>query len=80
MVRTTKAQRKALFNVFVRDFPGRETPFRRRTAAGLSIRVSSLPYRRFRSQVAPYFDNSGCVMVPWKGMWLGIETDGHTHS
>ncbi|QWY83490.1 hypothetical protein [Rhizobium phage RHph_X2_28B] len=21
-----------------------------------------------------------CVMVPWNGMWLGIETDGHTHS
>jgi len=22
----------------------------------------------------------GCVMVPWCGMWLGIEPDGHTHS
>ena len=21
-----------------------------------------------------------CVMVPWAGMWLGIEPDGHTHS
>ena len=21
-----------------------------------------------------------CVMVPWSGMWLGIEPDGHTHS
>lgn len=21
-----------------------------------------------------------CVMVPWQGMWLGIETDGYTHS
>ena len=21
-----------------------------------------------------------CVMVPWCGMWLGIETDGYTHS
>lgn len=20
------------------------------------------------------------VMVPWAGMWLGIETDGYTHS
>ena len=20
------------------------------------------------------------VMVPWAGMWLGIEPDGHTHS
>jgi len=22
----------------------------------------------------------GCVMVPWCGMVLGIEEDGHTHS
>ena len=22
----------------------------------------------------------GCVMLPWCGMWLGIEPDGHTHS
>lgn len=22
----------------------------------------------------------GCIMLPWCGMWLGIETDGHTHS
>ena len=22
----------------------------------------------------------GCLMVPWCGMWLGIEKDGHTHS
>ncbi len=21
-----------------------------------------------------------CLMVPWKGMWLGIEPDGYTHS
>ena len=23
---------------------------------------------------------SDCIMVQWCGMWLGIETDGHTHS
>lgn len=22
----------------------------------------------------------GCIMVPWCGMWLGIEKDGYTHS
>jgi hypothetical protein len=21
-----------------------------------------------------------CVMVPWCGMWIGIERDGYTHS
>lgn len=23
---------------------------------------------------------SDCIMVPWCGMWLGIEKDGYTHS
>lgn len=22
----------------------------------------------------------GCVLLPWQGMWLGIETDDYTHS
>ena len=36
-----------------------------------------LTYREFRRTVQQGFD---CLMVPWSGMWLGIETDGHTHS
>lgn len=31
----------------------------------------------FCQRVAPAHD---CLMLPWCGMWLGIETDGHTHS
>jgi ketosteroid isomerase-like protein len=82
MVKLTKAQRKALFAVFKRDFPSWETPFTRVTHKGQGnlVSVSSTQYRRFRATVKPYFDKSGCVMVPWKGMWLGIETDGYTHS
>lgn len=34
-------------------------------------------YRHFRHTVR---HGSGCIMVPWCGMWLGIETDGYTHS
>ena len=34
-------------------------------------------YLAFRRTVQP---GSGCVMVEWCGMWLGIETDGYTHS
>ncbi len=34
-------------------------------------------YRTFRKTVAP---GPGCIMVPWCGMWLGIEPDGYTHS
>lgn len=34
-------------------------------------------YRQFRRTVATGWN---CVMVPWCGMWLGIEQDGYTHS
>ena len=38
-----------------------------------------MSYRQFRATVqrANYDD---CLMVQWCGMWLGIETDGYTHS
>lgn len=36
-----------------------------------------LSYLEFRRTVSAGFD---CVMVRWCGMWLGIETDGYTHS
>jgi hypothetical protein len=29
---------------------------------------------------AHYSSLMGCVMVNWCGMWIGIETDGYTHS
>ena len=34
-------------------------------------------YLRFRHLVQP---GPGCVMVPYAGIWLGIEPDGYTHS
>lgn len=36
-----------------------------------------LTYREFRKTIQP---GPGCIMVPWAGMWLGIELDGYTHS
>jgi hypothetical protein len=36
-----------------------------------------LTYREFRKSVQR---GSDCVLVPWCGMWLGIESDGYTHS
>lgn len=36
-----------------------------------------LTYREFRKTVVQGFD---CLMVKWCGMWLGIESDGYTHS
>jgi len=36
-----------------------------------------MSYMQFRRTVQHGYD---CVMVQWSGMWLGIETDGYTHS
>jgi hypothetical protein len=80
MVSLTRAQRVALFRVFQRDFPSWVTPTRRDTILPgnfNTIRVSSLQWRRFRKRVHP---GPGCVMIEWRGMWLGIEPDGYTHS
>lgn len=41
------------------------------------LRLDAVTYKEFRRKVLPGF---GCVMVPFAGMWLGIEPDGHTHS
>ena len=37
-------------------------------------------YREFRRTVYPLLGGGGCAMVPWCGMQIGIELDGHTHS
>jgi hypothetical protein len=42
--------------------------------------TQDLTYRQFRKTVQPYFGGDPCVLVPWCGMWLGIEHDGYTHS
>lgn len=34
-------------------------------------------YREFRKTVLRGHD---CLMVEWRGMWLGIEANGYTHS
>jgi hypothetical protein len=37
-----------------------------------------MTYRKFRKTIQ--YGSFGCIMVQWCGMWLGIETDGYTHS
>ncbi len=81
MIRTTRAQREALFRIFQRDFPSWVTPSKReaRRTVGehITVKVPTIQYRRFRAKVSP---GPGCIMVPYAGMWLGIEPDGYTHS
>jgi len=77
MVRTTRAQREALFQILRRDFPSWITVTTRRNLHGDIVKVPSEIYRKLRARVRP---GPGCIMINWRGMWLGIEPDGYTHS
>lgn len=76
MIKTTRAQRQALFRVFNRcglDLnANRVLP--QHQYYGL---VTPMTYRQFRKRV---HGGPGCIMLQWCGMWLGIEPDGYTHS
>jgi hypothetical protein len=77
MTPLTRAQRVALFRVFQRDFPNWISPGYRDSFKGGHVKVTTIQWRRFRRRVHP---GPGCVMIEWRGMWLGIEPDGYTHS
>jgi hypothetical protein len=74
MIVTTKEQRKALKQVFDRA-PIYPTLTDEEKARGIT--AVPLTYKQFRRTVQGGWD---CIMVHWKGMWLGIEKDGYTHS
>jgi hypothetical protein len=62
----TRQQRESLYRVYSRPVDG-------------TTRTDLRGYRSFR-RLARHDELMGCVMIRWCGMWLGIETDGHTHS
>jgi len=75
----TRAQRKALKAVYDRGpLIARDTMLVS-PARGLDYPHEPLTYREFRRHIRPYFGGD-CILVPWQGMWLGIERDGYTHS
>jgi hypothetical protein len=85
MIKLTRDQRVALFKVFQRDFPSWVGPSRRikhgpAPRHDAVIPVPTTQWRRFRKSIRPTFGCDGCVMLYWRGMWLGIERDGYTHS
>jgi len=75
MVKTTRAQRHALKRLHDRM----EADYVEQIKHGVMPTVL-LSYRQFRKSAQPYFDDSGCIMVQWANMWVGIERDGYTHS
>ena len=77
----TREQRKALKRVFDRqpltlEWNGK-TNMPYNAMEGRNWEKPLMTYRQFRKLAVQSFD---CLMVPWCGMWLGIETDGYTHS
>lgn len=70
MIVLTKAQRKGIYRVFIRKYPY-INELRREDARAL--------YRKFRREAVPEICGPA-IMVPYAGMWLGIEKDGYTHS
>ncbi len=75
---TTRQQREALKHVYDRG----PVYGPNNNSDGLSHDGSVTKYQRnsyleFRRTVQYYDD---CIMIPWYGMWLGIESDGYTHS
>jgi hypothetical protein len=60
----TKKQQRKLVEIWCRPNPG----------------YQHLTYIQFRRTVqqGPFLNN--VAMVPWCGMWIGIEADGHAHT
>ena len=46
----------------------------------LRLEIPRPPYREFRRKVQGTFFMDHCIMVPVFGQWLGVETNGYTHS
>jgi len=63
-MRLTKLQQRALFNLWKQS----------------ALRRDRVSYLAFRRAVYPEWGGGGCIMVPFCGMQVGIETDGYTHS
>lgn len=73
-MKLTREQRQALHSLYLR---GPLVYSDGQTYSHTQTDEAPLTYRQFRRCIKPAWD---CIMVPWCGMWLGIETDGYTHS
>lgn len=78
---TTRAQREALFRLWRRGEETRvlvwQTPTRDNLTRELRDGRTYLQFRR-RFRWGPFGDTY--VGGPWRGMYVGVELDGHTHT
>ena len=78
----TEAQSAALERLWTRDqdtvTSNRDYEREQATQLPASYTTASWPNRD--AMLASVQHGYDCVMIQWRGMWLGIETDGYTHS
>ena len=74
LTEATPAQMDALRAVWRRELLSWRDPNQRRAG-----NERAMTYGEFQA-FAQYSSLTGCIMVPWLNMWLGIEPDGYTHS
>ena len=77
MIWLTKAQRRAVWELYMRNKDGSTSyrEFRRRVIPGISWKKNAIhPPHDSRRWSGSY------VMVGWCGMYGGIELDGHRHT
>lgn len=71
MSKITRPQAEALLRLFSRNDP--------KPAHARNLTAWWRRYIAFRRTVVrASFDD--CILVPWSGMWIGIEKDGYAHS
>lgn len=85
MITLTQAQKSALQRLWERDQDtvrsNRECELEQNTSLPERYTRASWPSEQVMlANVKEAHDGTGCVMIEWRGMWLGIETDGYTHS
>jgi hypothetical protein len=82
----TRKQREAVWKKFRVDNPQWVSPGTQKVRDYFApdliyeTKVSTAKWRAFRRRVKPTIGCDGAIALPWAGMVLCIETNGHTHS
>ena len=77
LVDNLSTSRRRVGHTAVKEKKMKLTKAQRQALKKVYQRTEGTSYLTFRRTVQMGW---GCIMVPFAGMWLGIEPDGYTHS
>ena len=82
MIKTTRAQRESLKRIYLRDIDtvASNLAYEREHELSLPRQYTEYSWQSYRDMRASIHGGPGCIMIFSRGMWLGIEPDGYTHS